>query len=1169
MLSPQSRTRDQSVQTSSDDEQSSERHSDSDAPFPSAEWPASQEQNALPPDSSIEVAGASLNQNPRLWRTYKESERAIELNEPNLSPKGRQSTLSLTSDSDVHSSRSLRRSQRLAKASVEPSSASEETSSQNSLRAASSGRPSTSYSSRAHSSSMNGAAAELQKTADIELQSRNSQLVDSKVQQIDASSLKSETVPEALLPEPQSNGTTTDVSRVMDSQVLLDNPRHDGTAVSLNHQQENHVDQLQSSGPCSSSSDSDLEMTVPIALDNEKDLSSGHLVTQDLTSSGLHSQTVMQVERTPWPNARSNGWLARTVYPTTTDNQLRPSDSGISHNNIVSLPDSTLEAIVAGTAESSITPEDRNHHSGHFTEQLMQGDEVNEASPNQARHDGQFIGATCVNSSADLVSSIEETVLPLPITTENQVPLTLDFLTSRMDFDTTHDLKRKGSEPVSLPRNAPKRRKGLFARALTDTDCLRDAMQDPSAIGRQSRTEFFANLQKTKNLAEGKSSGVSRTSDIVQKRDRSVSAHDNIGPPAVDLPGAVTDVEEERRSQSANNGQVSLMTQVLSNACRESLEPDRVSQPREEAIHESSRGHRAVLPLEDESLQDIGASPGASWTSTTAAELRGPTANDAVGASTAKRSKAALDACLQDSTKAIVGHSDAQEPSGHIALSNPDSQLSQGTESTYDIRLQKRAPGGPPPEELRVPEVKLEIRKESSVPELGQATTLSLPDIDAVQSRISEQDIKQTKTSNEKDPNTSPEANFGTIFEEFKATYSDYRGNEQHFKNMCSKIDNLMKADRTEHPSLWDDFIIRHKTDYHTYLDQCAEDAQDPVPYEYFYRNHIEKAIYSKRIVTPKNLGQIIPSADKEQELKRSSPRVDGTGLGRRLEELEINANPLEKRAQIMPSMQDEVEKGPFLQTHHGQFEPAKRTEIAVQKPTSHLPYTTSGASDSSPARHHRKVIDLTGDDLESSSSARSKAVSPPPARSAKRSRLSYPWSTTEPKGSSSSPLKPSPSKSLAQSSPLQRSHGRLPNNLMQPQTQVNSVGSPRNASQPNLALRKPLGMQPPPTPSGSSPRGFFLKNDPSTSATVRKPHPVPPTRPERSHRATRSQSFAKDDVITPFKRYAQDYGKVKPGNGNSFAKPQTNGGTTGESSAQGGIRGGGSKVNPFNFKLP
>lgn len=96
------------------------------------------------------------------------------------------------------------------------------------------------------------------------------------------------------------------------------------------------------------------------------------------------------------------------------------------------------------------------------------------------------------------------------------------------------------------------------------------------------------------------------------------------------------------------------------------------------------------------------------------------------------------------------------------------------------------------------------------------------------------------------------------LYDRFKLAYPEFAGNLKQFAAICGKIRDLVKAGRGEHPALWDDFIIRHSTEYPRYLSRCTNDAEDPLPYDQFYRSHVEEARYFKQIITRKTLNDAL-----------------------------------------------------------------------------------------------------------------------------------------------------------------------------------------------------------------------------------------------------------------------------------------------------------------------
>lgn len=101
----------------------------------------------------------------------------------------------------------------------------------------------------------------------------------------------------------------------------------------------------------------------------------------------------------------------------------------------------------------------------------------------------------------------------------------------------------------------------------------------------------------------------------------------------------------------------------------------------------------------------------------------------------------------------------------------------------------------------------------------------------------------------------SPES---AVYLRFTSVYPEYQGSKKHFVGMCGKIAKLQRADRMEHKSLWDDFIVRHKTDYPPYLQRCLEHAEDAKSYERFYRDEVDEPVYNKRVMQPNTLSEVV-----------------------------------------------------------------------------------------------------------------------------------------------------------------------------------------------------------------------------------------------------------------------------------------------------------------------
>lgn len=147
---------------------------------------------------------------------------------------------------------------------------------------------------------------------------------------------------------------------------------------------------------------------------------------------------------------------------------------------------------------------------------------------------------------------------------------------------------------------------------------------------------------------------------------------------------------------------------------------------------------------------------------------------------------------------------------------------------------------------------RLQASTAATEPDLAQSVSTSDPETKSV-------GVYQNGTQLPTEPlQLSPNLIPQNIFDKFREAYPTYPGDLKHFVAICRKIDQLLKANRIMHQSLWDDFIVRHKTDYSQYLGRCAEEAEDAIPFEKFYETEIEGPQYQKRVIHRRNLDEVL-----------------------------------------------------------------------------------------------------------------------------------------------------------------------------------------------------------------------------------------------------------------------------------------------------------------------
>lgn len=145
-----------------------------------------------------------------------------------------------------------------------------------------------------------------------------------------------------------------------------------------------------------------------------------------------------------------------------------------------------------------------------------------------------------------------------------------------------------------------------------------------------------------------------------------------------------------------------------------------------------------------------------------------------------------------------------------------------------------------------------------------------------------------------------------SLYDVFTSTYQDYTGEFKHFLAMCYRIQALVQADRMEHRSLWDDFIVRHRTEYRDYLLDCTDRGEDPVAYEKFYGDEIEESKHTKRILTPASLKNFIASVAGASETDQHTRA--STSPKKALDDTPSSVNPSVRRPTPKTTNQETID---------------------------------------------------------------------------------------------------------------------------------------------------------------------------------------------------------------------------------------------------------------------
>ena len=119
---------------------------------------------------------------------------------------------------------------------------------------------------------------------------------------------------------------------------------------------------------------------------------------------------------------------------------------------------------------------------------------------------------------------------------------------------------------------------------------------------------------------------------------------------------------------------------------------------------------------------------------------------------------------------------------------------------------------------------------------------------------------KATSTIDENTALVSPESKNPVatdLYSKFRDAYPNYQGSKEHFVKLCTQIQTLSTTNQRQHKLLWDDFVMRNYLDYAEYTRQCLNPRDDLVDYVEYYDNEFDYPVYTKRVLTPLNIGTV------------------------------------------------------------------------------------------------------------------------------------------------------------------------------------------------------------------------------------------------------------------------------------------------------------------------
>ncbi|KAL8794360.1 MAG: hypothetical protein Q9195_003058 [Heterodermia aff. obscurata] len=336
-----------------------------------------------------------------------------------------------------------------------------------------------------------------------------------------------------------------------------------------------------------------------------------------------------------------------------------------------------------------------------------------------------------------------------------------------------------------------------------------------------------------------------------------------------------------------------------------------------------------------------------------------------------------------------------------------------------------------------------------------------------------------------------------SVFDRFLMTYPDYPGNSVQFAAICSRICSLFQEDRMEHPSLWDDFIVRHRTDYPKYMSQCADEAVDPMPFERYYRSKILQAKYvspNGPVVTPINIHEFQPYEPKPKTSTASESSI------RKLHKNDAST-----------TSESSIGKIPKHNT-------STTSESRIVEIT---PSATSNRKETE--RRSIEVIELSDQEEVSRPVKKAKSIGSPKSKQVRRS---LPW-----KSSDQVPNGGPPGIKNAVSTPTAR--------VAEQQSSATTTRFKNARSQNIIPISSSAGKASARIEKTSNPSSQSRPRNGAASATAPKTiHPTPKILNSTAKPVQRSDeiNMAKDPH-SPYNTWARNYQSITAGKGNSYAQ--------------------------------
>jgi hypothetical protein len=105
-----------------------------------------------------------------------------------------------------------------------------------------------------------------------------------------------------------------------------------------------------------------------------------------------------------------------------------------------------------------------------------------------------------------------------------------------------------------------------------------------------------------------------------------------------------------------------------------------------------------------------------------------------------------------------------------------------------------------------------------------------------------------------------------SVYQTFKEAYSEYTGDIDHFTSMCRKI-----REAQPHRAVWDDFVIRHLSEYTTYVSSRLMKGMDALEYAEYHNKTVTSLKFTKDVLTEELLNSLFPAPKSEKKRRPKS----------------------------------------------------------------------------------------------------------------------------------------------------------------------------------------------------------------------------------------------------------------------------------------------------------